>query len=495
MAKYIMAIDQGTTSSRVILVDHGGQVVAQQNKEFRQIYPQPGWVEHDPQEIWQVTWAVMQAVLSENHISPAEIAGIGITNQRETTVIWDKTTGQPIYNAIVWQCRRTAPLCLKMKEDGLEELVRHKTGLVVDAYFSATKIAWILEHVPGARARAAKGELAFGTIDTWLLYQLTGGKEHATDFTNASRTMIYDIHNKKWDGELLKYLQIPEAILPQVKTSSGIFGHTATTLWPEVTIPIAGIAGDQQAALYGQGCWSPGLGKNTYGTGSFLLINTGHQPTISRQGLLTTLACDASGKPVYAMEGAVFITGAAVQWLRDELKIISHANETEALAQSIPDNGGVYFVPAFVGLGAPYWDSDARGAITGLTRGSSRAHIVRATLEAIAYQTRDVVDVMNVESGVHLNRLNVDGGASRNDFLMQFQADVLGVPIDRPRQIETTAMGAAFLAGLATSFWKNHDELANARIGEKVFTPTLSVQSREQLYQGWKKAVRRVLSK
>lgn len=493
MARYIMAIDQGTTSSRVILVNHEGQVVAQQNKEFKQWYPQPGWVEHDAEEIWQATWEVIEKTMQQVQATPQDIAGIGITNQRETTVIWDRNSGRPIHNAIVWQCRRTAPMCDKMKADGWEEKVRQRTGLVIDAYFSGTKIAWLLDHVPGAREKAARGELAFGNIDTWLLYKLTGGQVHATDYTNASRTMIFDIHKKCWDSEILKYWQIPESLLPQVKASSCIFGHTAPALFGGVSLPIGGIAGDQQAALYGQGCWTPGLGKNTYGTGCFMLINTGNKAALSHQGLLTTLACDADGKPVYALEGAIFITGAAVQWLRDEMKMVSQAAETEAIAQSVADTGGVYMVPAFVGLGAPYWDSSARGAIVGLTRGSSRAHIVRATLESIAYQTRDVVEVMNAESGVKLNRLNVDGGACRNNFLMQFQADVLGVPIDRPQQIETTAMGAAFLAGLATAFWKNSSELSHARLCERVFTPNMSDENRETLYQGWKKAVGRVL--
>jgi glycerol kinase len=488
-----MAIDQGTTSSRVILVNHEGQVVAQNSKEFKQCYPQPGWVEHDAEEIWQVTWEIIEKTLHKAKITPQDIAGIGITNQRETTVVWDRKSGKPIHNAIVWQCRRTAPMCDKMKADGWEDKVRQRTGLVIDAYFSGTKIAWLLEHVPDARARANRGELAFGTIDTWLLYKLTGGKVHASDFTNASRTMIYDIHNKCWDSELLKYWQIPDSLLPEVKPSSCIFGHTAPELFGGVSIPIGGMAGDQQAALYGQGCWTPGLGKNTYGTGCFLLVNTGHKATLSHQGLLTTLACDGDGKPVYALEGAIFITGAAVQWLRDEMKLIAQASETEQIAAAIPDTGGVYMVPAFVGLGAPYWDSKARGAIVGLTRGSNRAHIVRATLEAIAYQTRDVVEVMNAESGVKLNRLNVDGGAARNNFLMQFQADILGVPVDRPQQIETTAMGAAFLAGLSTSFWKNSSELSHARLCEKVFSPAMSAEKREELYQGWKKAVGHVL--
>lgn len=494
MGRYIMAIDQGTTSSRVLLVDHEGNVVFQKSKEFTQIYPQPGWVEHNAEEIWDVTWEVINKTLQEATVHAQDIAGIGITNQRETTVIWDRKTGKPVYNAIVWQCRRSSPICDKLKKQGLEKTIRQKTGLVIDAYFSATKIMWLLENVPGLRERANKGELAFGNIDTWLLYKLTGGKEHATDFTNASRTMIFNIHQKQWDAELLQKLQIPAVLLPQVKTSSGIFGITAPGLFAGVQIPVGGMAGDQQAALYGQCCWTPGTGKNTYGTGCFLLVNTGDKATVSRKGLLTTLACDSEGKPAYALEGAIFITGAAVQWLRDGLKIIGSAAETDAIAQSVTNTGGVYLVPAFTGLGAPYWDSDARGAIIGLTRGTGRAEIVRATLESIAYQTRDVIEVIHEESGIRLTRLDVDGGAAKNDFLMQFQADMLGVPVARPKQTEVTAMGAAFLAGLATGFWKSPSEITQSKATDKLFQPVMAAADRDKLYQEWKKAVKRVLS-
>lgn len=491
MNPYIMAIDQGTTGTTVLIVNSKGEVVGKGYQEFSQIYPKPGWVEHDPMEIWQVTIEVAKKALENARAKASEIQGIGITNQRETTVLWDRKTGKPIYNAIVWQCRRTAPLCEALKEKGLAKKFQQKTGLVVDAYFSGTKIAWLLDNVPGAREKASKGELAFGTIDTWLLSQLTKGKVHATDFTNASRTLIYNIHEKKWDKELLDILNIPESILPEVRPSSFLYGKSE----PEIlghSIPIGGIAGDQQSALYGQGCWESGTGKNTYGTGSFLLINTGHRLAISEKGLLTTLACDAKGNPVYALEGSIFITGAAVQWLRDGLKIIQNAGETEAIAQSIPDTKGVYVVPAFAGLGAPYWDSEARAAIVGLTRGSGRAEIVRATLESIAYQTRDIVEIMNEESGVHLTQLKVDGGAVQNNFLMQFQADVLGVSVDRPKIIDVTGMGAAFLAGLSTGLWKSPDEIKDVRKCERIFAPGLAKETRDSLYSGWKKAVTRV---
>lgn len=488
--RYIMAIDQGTTGTRVFLIDRQGEVHQQCYKEFTQIYPQPGWVEHDPEEIWECTREVIQNTLRQGGVTPSDIHAIGITNQRETTVLWDRKTGKAVHNAIVWQCRRTAPICDKMKADGLTDTVRQKTGLVIDAYFSATKIAWLLNNVPGVRDRAARGELAFGTIDTWLLYKLTAGKRHATDYTNASRTMIYDIHNKRWDEELLKVLGIPALLLPEVKPSSTFFGTTAAGVFG-AEVPVAGIAGDQQSALYGQGCFAPGSGKNTYGTGCFLLLNTGENACLSRQGLLTTLACGADGSPVYALEGSVFITGAVVQWLRDGLKIISHARETEAIAKSVDNTGGVYIVPAFAGLGAPYWDSEARGIISGLTRGSGRAEIVRAALESIAYQTKDVVEIMNAESGVPLTKLNVDGGAAQNDFLMQFQADLLGVPVDRPRMTETTVLGAAFLAGLSSGFWKNASELAGVRSCERIFQPDMPREKRDRLYGGWKQAVAR----
>ena len=493
MEKYIMAIDQGTTGTRVLFVDKKGDIRGKAYKEFTQIYPKPGWVEHNPEEIWQVTLEVIKRCFEETKITPNQIDSIGITNQRETTILWDRLTGKPLYNAIVWQCRRTAPICDKLKADGAEKIIQEKTGLVVDAYFSGTKIAWLLENIPNARKKAEKGELAFGTIDTWLLYNLTGGKVFATDYTNASRTMIYNIHEKKWDNELLKLLQIPESILPEVKPSSSVFGVTDSKLFENISIPVSGIAGDQQSALYGQGCWKPGTGKNTYGTGCFLLINNGEKAPLPCKGLVTTLACDENGKPVYALEGSVFITGAAIQWLRDGIKIINESPETEKIATSIQDTGGVYLVPAFTGLGAPYWNSEARGALVGITRGTGQAEIVRATLESIAYQTRDIVDLMNSGTEVSLTKLNVDGGASQNNFLMQFQADILGIPLDRPKIIETTVMGAAFLAGLATKFWSGPSELINARVCEKTFIPKMDKPHRESLYDGWKKAVQRVL--
>lgn len=491
MGKYILAIDQGTTGTTVLCVNLKGEIVGKGYQEFTQIYPQAGWVEHNPMEIWEVTQAVIKKALSVAQAKPMDIHAVGITNQRETTVLWEKSTGKPIHNAIVWQCRRTAGACEKIKKDGLAPKFQAKTGLVVDAYFSGTKIAWLLENVPGAKAKAEKGELAFGTIDSWLLYRLTGGKVWATDFTNASRTMLYNIDEKKWDEELLNILHIPHSLLPEVKSSSCVYGTTDPKLF-DAAIPIGGIAGDQQSALYGQGCWESGMGKNTYGTGSFLLINTGARRPYSQKGLVTTLACDAMGKPVYALEGSIFITGAAVQWLRDSLKTISQAGETQAIAESIPHTQGVYVVPAFAGLGAPYWDSEARGAIVGLTRGSGRAEIVRATLESIAYQTRDIVEIMNEESGVKLTQLKVDGGAVQNNFLMQFQSDILGVPVDRPKIIDVTGMGAAFLAGLSTGFWKQSTELKNVRACERIFHPQMPSEQREKLYDGWKKAVARV---
>ncbi len=492
MNQYIMAIDQGTTGTTVLLVDHKGEVAGKGYQEFSQIYPQPGWVEHDPMEIWHVTMSVARKALENAHAKSSEIQGIGITNQRETTVIWDRATLKPIHNAIVWQCRRTAPLCENLKQRGLAKKFQEKTGLVVDAYFSGTKIAWLLDNIPGAREKAERGELAFGTIDTWLLSQLTQGKVHATDFTNASRTLLFNIHEKKWDRELSEILNIPEKLFPQVMPSSYIYGKTSPEFFDGCSIPVGGIAGDQQSALYGQGCWQSGTGKNTYGTGSFLLVNTGDRLAISGKGLLTTLACDAKGNPVYALEGSIFITGAAIQWLRDGLKIIQNAAETEDIANSIPDTKGVYVVPAFAGLGAPYWDSDARAAILGLTRGSTRSEIVRATLESIAYQTRDIVEIMNQESGVQLTQLKVDGGAVQNNFLMQFQSDILGVSVDRPKIIDVTGMGAAFLAGLSTSFWKSPDEIQGVRKCERIFTPSLTKEKRDSLYAGWKKAVERV---
>lgn len=494
MGRYVLSIDQGTTGTTALLIDCDGAIAGRATSEFPQVYPRPGWVEHDAEDIWRVSMRVIEQALRAAAADPHEIHAIGVTNQRETTVVWDRRTGRPIHNAIVWQCRRTAPLCEELKREGWEENVRRKTGLVIDAYFSGTKIAWLLDNVDGARELARQGDLAFGTIDTWLLYKLTGGAVHATDYTNASRTMLYNIVDRCWDDELLNRLHVPRSLLPEIFRSSGLFGHTAPDLFDGATIPIGGIAGDQQAALFGQGCWRPGQGKNTYGTGCFLLVNTGERCPRSERGLLTTLACDAEGGPAFALEGAVFTAGAAVQWLRDGLGLIDSATESEALARSVPDTGGVYMAPGFVGLGAPYWDSEARGAILGLTRGTERTHIVRATLESIAYQTRDVVEIMNEESATPLSALKVDGGAARNDFLMQFQADMLAIPVDRPAIIETTALGAALLAGLGTGFWDSSSQIADLRVSDRRFTPAMSDEDRERLYRGWKAAVSRTLT-
>ncbi len=488
--KYILAIDQGTTGSRAFVFDKQGRIVSSAYREFPQIYPASGWVEHNPDDIWQSVEFVVKRALSRKNIKPADIAAIGITNQRETTILLDRKTGKPVHNAIVWQCRRTAGICDKLNKSGYAEIFHKKTGLVIDAYFSGTKIKWLLDNIRGLRSRAHAGDICFGTVDTWLIWKLTGRKVHATDYTNASRTLIFNIKEKKWDEELLKILNLPGAILPQVKPSSSVFGETARNVCGLVSgIPISGDAGDQQAALFGQGCFAAGSMKNTYGTGCFLLLNTGQKFTLSKNGLLTTLACDMTGRPSYALEGAVFIAGAAVQWLRDELKLISTAAETARWAGKVSDTGGVYFVPAFVGLGAPYWDSGARGTITGITRGTTRSHIIRATLEAIAYQVKDIVGIMQQESGEKLNSLQVDGGACRNNFLMQFQADILNVKIIRPEITETTAKGAAMLAGLAVGFWKTADELKKTLIKEKIFSSIMKNAVRNNLYAGWKKAV------
>ncbi len=495
MSSYVLAIDQGTTGSTVLILDHSGMTVGRAYSEFAQIYPQPGWVEHDPEEIWRCTQDVIRNAMDDGGITPDRIAAIGITNQRETTVMWDRVTGRPVHNAIVWQCRRTAPICNRLREQGKADWLRERTGLVLDAYFSGTKILWLLENVPEARKKAEKGELLFGTIDAWLVWKLSQGRAHVTDYTNASRTLLYNIYDKKWDDEILTLLGIPSSILPQVHPSSGICAHTSPELLFGREIPISGIAGDQQSALFGQGCWDMGMVKNTYGTGSFLLMYTGDKAVGSTKGLLTTLACASDGGPAYSLEGSVFTGGAAVQWLRDELKALGTAKESEAMARSVPDNEGVYMVPAFVGLGAPYWDMDARGAILGLTRGVGRAHIVRATLEAIAYQCRDVVDVMMTESGLPIKEMRVDGGASSNDFLMQFQADILNVRVNRPVQVETTAIGAAFLAGLGTGFWKSSEELVQARKVDNVLVPGMPEEERARLYAGWKEAVNRVRSR
>jgi glycerol kinase len=494
MEDAVLAIDQGTTGSTALVFSRRGEIVGRAYSELGQHYPRPGWVEHDPEEIWQVSLGVCEAALADAGVGAGGLRAIGITNQRETTVVWDRETGEPVHRAIVWQSRQTADLCERLKAEGHESTLRNRTGLVVDAYFSGTKIRWILDRYPDIRPKAEAGRIVFGTIDSWLLWKLTGGAVHATDPTNASRTLLFDLHTRRWEPELLQIVGVPAAMLPEVRPSSGVFGETRRHGTLPGGVPVAGIAGDQQAALYGQGCWQPGMAKNTYGTGCFAMMNMGKETPISRGGLLTTAACDAEGGPAAALEGSIFIAGAAVQWLRDELGIIRKASETEAIASSVPDTGGVYVVPAFAGLGAPYWDMGARGAILGLTRGSSRAHVVRATLESLAYQTRDVVDVMNMDSGVTITELRVDGGAAANDFLMQFQADLLGVPVDRPAVVETTASGAAFLAGLAVGVWKSPDELASVRRRERLFEPRMGADERESLYAGWKAAVARVRS-
>ena len=487
--KYVLALDQGTTSSRAILFDQGGNCVGVAQKEFPQIYPKPGWVEHDPMEIWGSQSGVAREVLDKAGVRSAEVAAIGITNQRETTVVWEKATGKPVCNAIVWQCRRTAAICDELKAKGLEPYIREHTGLIVDAYFSATKLKWILDNVPGARERARNGELLFGTIDTWLIWNLTRGKVHVTDYSNASRTMLFNITTLQWDKKLLAELNIPACILPEVKPSCGVYGHTDAEMFGGVPIPIAGDAGDQQAALFGQACFADGMVKNTYGTGCFMLMNTGEQRVPSKNGLLTTIAWGVDGKITYALEGSIFVAGAAIQWLRDELKLIESAEQSEAMANAVADSNGVYVVPAFVGLGAPYWDMYARGVIVGLTRGANRNHIVRATLESMAYQTRDVLQAMEEDSGIRVKALKVDGGAVVNNFLMQFQSDILGVRVDRPQIAETTAMGAAFLAGLAVGFWKDKEEIAEKWKVDRSFAPAMSDELREKKCRGWKKAV------
>lgn len=490
--KYIMALDQGTTSSRCILFDHRGKICSVVQKEFTQIYPHPGWVEHDAQEIWDTTLEVARTAMLKLKVPASDIAGIGITNQRETTVVWDKNTGEPVYNAVVWQCRRTSGMVDKLIEDGWGDRIRAKTGLVPDAYFSGTKIRWILDNVPGARARAEAGELLFGTIDTWLIWKLTGGAAHVTDYTNASRTMLFDIHRLCWDEELLDLLGIPASMLPKVRPSSEVYGWTPFEMFGG-EIPVAGAAGDQQSALFGQCCFEPGDVKNTYGTGCFLLMNTGSEPVMSKNGLLTTIAATLPGQVQYALEGSVFTGGAAIQWLRDELGVITNAAESLDYAKSVPDTAGVYVVPAFTGLGAPYWNQYARGMITGITRGFSRAHLVRATLESIAYQTYDICEAMENDAGVPLTRLKVDGGASANEFLMQFQSDLLGAEVIRPQCIETTAMGAAYLAGLAVGFWTSLDDVRASWETDTVFVPEMEEARREELLGGWHKAVKSAL--
>ncbi|WPD74314.1 glycerol kinase GlpK [Dickeya fangzhongdai] len=489
--KYIVALDQGTTSSRAVVLDHDANIVSVSQREFTQIYPKAGWVEHDPMEIWASQSSTLVEALAKAGISSDEIAGIGITNQRETAVVWEKETGKPIYNAIVWQCRRSADISEKLKKDGLEEYIRANTGLVVDPYFSGTKVKWILDHVEGSRERAHRGELLFGTIDTWLIWKMTQGRVHVTDYTNASRTMLFNIHTLDWDERMLEVLDIPRAMLPQVRPSSEIYGQTNIGGKGGTRIPIAGIAGDQQAALYGQLCVHPGMAKNTYGTGCFLLMNTGTEAVRSKHGLLTTIACGPRGEVNYALEGAVFIGGASIQWLRDELKLIGDAMDSEYFATKVKDSNGVYVVPAFTGLGAPYWDPYARGAIFGLTRGVNANHIIRATLESIAYQTRDVLDAMQADADTRLQSLRVDGGAVANNFLMQFQSDILGTRVERPQVRESTALGAAFLAGLATGFWNDLDEVKSKTAIEREFRPSIETVERNFRYRGWQKAVER----
>ncbi len=488
MGKYIMALDQGTTSSRCILFDKSGKMCSVARKEFTQHYPKPGWVEHDPKEIWSSQMGVAIEAMSLIGADAEDIDGIGITNQRETTIVWDKHTGNPVYPAIVWQCRRTAYMVEQLEKDGFGKIIRQKTGLIPDAYFSGTKIKWILENVDGAKEAAERGDLLFGTVDTWLIWKLTKGRVHVTDYTNASRTMLFDIHKKQWDKEILDYFEIPENMLPEVKASSCIYGYTSESLIGG-RIPIAGAAGDQQAALFGQCCFQPGDVKNTYGTGGFLLMHTGNRAVESSQGLLTTIAVNPDGTPGYALEGSVFVCGAAIQWLRDEMELLEHASESEKYCRSVPDTNGVYVVPAFAGLGAPYWDQYARGAVLGLTRGAGKAHFIRATVESLAYQVNDVIKAMEKDAGVHLNSLRVDGGASANDFLMQFQADVLNAEVVRPCCIETTALGAAYLAGMATGFWENADEVQTNWNMERTFSPAINDEKREHLLRGWKKAV------
>ena len=490
---YIIALDQGTTSSRAVLIDKTGTILGSAQKEFPQIYPQPGWVEHNPMDIWNVQLEMLQKLIEEQAVAVNDIAGIGITNQRETTILWDKNTGEPVYNAIVWQCRRTADYCNSLKERDLSETIHNKTGLVVDAYFSGSKIKWILDNIPGVRDRAVKGEILFGTVDTWLIWKLTGGRIHVTDYTNASRTMLYNINTLEWDKELLEEMDIPVSILPEVKASSCIYGQTDSSLLG-CEIPIAGIAGDQQSALFGQMCINEGDFKNTYGTGCFMLMNTGEKPRFSKSGLLTTIALGLDGKVTYALEGSIFMAGAVIQWLRDDLKIIESADETEAIALSVEDTRGVNFVSAFQGLGTPYWDMGARAAIHGLSRGAGKAHIVRAALESIAFRTKDIVDVMEKEAGVSLSDMRVDGGACRNNFLMQFQSDILNNSIIRPANIETTAMGAAYLAGLAVGFWSGVNELKDIWAKERVFNPAMKEPKRDALYASWQDAVGRCLS-
>jgi glycerol kinase len=487
--QYVLAIDQGTTSSRAILFDHEGRIAGMAQREFSQIFPEPGWVEHNPREIMTSVLTTITEVMNNAQVDGAAIAGIGITNQRETTVVWDKATGQPIYNAIVWQSRQTRDICNQLKAAGHEEMVSEKTGLLIDAYFSGTKVKWILDKVDGARERAINGELLFGTIDSWLIWNLTGGKVHVTDVTNASRTLMYNIHELCWDDELLAMLDVPRAMLPDVRSSSEIYGHTENQYFFGHKVPIAGIAGDQQAALFGQACFDIGMAKNTYGTGCFTLMNTGEKAVRSKNGLLTTIAWGIEGKVEYALEGSVFVAGSVIQWLRDGLRMLGKASDSQAYAERAGDTDGVYFVPAFVGLGAPYWRSDVRGAVFGLSRGTTKEQFVRAAVESMAYQTRDVLAAMQADSGIQLKELRADGGAIANDFIAQFQSDILGVPVLRPEVPETTALGAAYLAGLATGFWSSREDIAKQWAVDRRFEPSMPEDRREALYEGWKQAV------
>ncbi|MEC1722588.1 glycerol kinase GlpK [Schinkia azotoformans] len=494
MEKYILSLDQGTTSSRAILFNKKGEIVHVAQKEFTQYFPKAGWVEHNANEIWGSVLSVIAEVLSDSGTKAEQIAGIGITNQRETTIVWDKETGLPIYNAIVWQSRQTSEICDELREKGYNELFREKTGLLLDPYFSGTKVKWILENVEGAREKAEQGKLLFGTVDTWLIWKLSGGRAHVTDYSNASRTLLYNIHELKWDDELLGILGVPKSMLPEVRPSSEIYANTIDYHFFGKEVPIAGVAGDQQAALFGQACFGEGMAKNTYGTGCFMLMNTGEKAVRSENGLLTTIAWGINGKVNYALEGSIFVAGSAIQWLRDGLRMLKDAKDSEEYAARVPSTDGVYVVPAFVGLGTPYWDSDVRGAVFGLTRGTSKEHFIRATLESLAYQTKDVLSAMEADSGIKLKTLRVDGGAVKNNFLMEFQSDILNVPVERPTINETTALGAAYLAGLAVGFWESPDEISTQWVIDKKFVPKMDEDRRTDLYNGWKKAIQATMA-
>ena len=494
MEKYILSLDQGTTSSRAIIFNKSGEIVHYAQKEITQYFPKPGWVEHNPNEIWGSILSVVAEVLSESEINPEQIAGIGITNQRETAIVWDKETGHPVYNAIVWQSRQTSEICEELKAKGYNDLFRNKSGLLIDPYFSGTKVKWILDHVEGAREKADQGKLLFGTVDTWLVWKLSGGRAHITDYSNASRTLMFNIYELKWDDELLDILGVPKSMLPEVRPSSEVYGKTVDYHFFGNEIPISGVAGDQQAALFGQACFDEGMAKNTYGTGCFMLKNTGEKAVRSGHGLLTTIAWGLNGKVEYALEGSIFVAGSAIQWLRDGLRMFKDAKDSEAYASKVNSNDGVYMVPAFVGLGTPYWDSDVQGAVFGLTRGTTKEHLIRATLESLAYQTKDVLSAMEADSGIELKTLRVDGGAVKNNFLMEFQSDILDVPVERPVVNETTALGAAYLAGLAVGFWESQEEIAKQWAVDRTILPKMSDENRTKLYDGWKKAVKATMA-